>query len=156
MSTALAIETRSWGPATINPFPRARRRHGSTSRQAVSEQLASEGGEVINLADVLERAVDLNLNTAMRCDVRLHCYCLDELPVYGDERALLSEVDAMLAYAVSNAVWGSRVTCEAEMKDGRVALRVWFARPASNPGSNDWAIADGELLSSWPIAAARF
>ena len=156
MSTALAIETRSWGPATIYPLRRARRRCGSTNHQAVSDQLASEGGEAINLADVLERAVEFNLNTAMRCDVRLHCCCLDELPVYGDERALLSEIDAMLAYAVSNAVWGSRVTCETESIDGRVALRVWFARPASNPGSNDWAIADGELLSSWPIAPVRF
>ena len=152
MSAALACEALDWGPATVIPVPPRRR---MARRRAETIEPWCERCEVVDLADIVERAVEFSREAARRCDVRLQCYCLDQLPVCGSEPALLDQIAAMLADAVSNAVWGSRVACEAEAKDGRAWLRIWFARPASNPGSNDWAIEDGEMLSSWTIAPSH-
>ena len=154
MSTTLALDTRTWVPATILPFPRIKRRRRSQRGTPRPEPIVRGGGEIINLADILERAIERQLDAAMQCDVRLHCCCLDELPVHGAEVAMLAEIGTMLAGAMSNAVWGSRVACEADIQNGRAVLRIWFARPATHNGSNDWAIEDREIVSSWPIAPA--
>ena len=62
---------------------------------------------IVNLAEVLEMSVAFNRNAAGGRGVRLHCYSLDQLPVQGEQYALLDVLDRLIGSAVRDALWGT-------------------------------------------------
>jgi hypothetical protein len=108
-----------------------------------------------DLADALEMAVELNRNGASQRGVRLHCYCLGELPVAGSFHALLDELDRMLTSIVARATWGSLVVCEAAPCGRKIELRISFARDASDEAPSPLAITLETHAVTWPRSPRR-
>lgn len=107
---------------------------------------------VADIADALDLAVESNRDAARERDVRIACAVLDPLPVVTDEHALVRAMDAMLASAIANCVWGSRIECSAVPLRDRIVVRIRFLKPGAD--QSPWTVDDGELCSAWLSAAA--
>jgi hypothetical protein len=139
MSNAQAAHicpTRGWRPANAAALDRTRA--GGRMR----------ANSIVNLADILEMAVAFNRNVARNRDVRLHCYSLDQLPVQGEEYALLDVLDRVIGSAVRDALWSSLVVCEAGLSTSKTVVRIRYARPSSDCDAS--AITWTEVIRTWP------
>lgn len=106
---------------------------------------------IVDLADAIDQAVELNRNRAVERDVRIACVVLDPLPVLADEYALADALDGMLANAIANTVWGSRIELRTGLVRERVVVRIRFLKPGSD--QSPWSVDDGELCGTWPAAS---
>lgn len=104
-----------------------------------------------DLADVLPQAVELARNRAAARDLRVHCYCLDSLPVAAEAHELLGTLDAMLAMASDLAAWGSLIVCQTGIENGDVTLRIEFA-VAEELSNGQTAIVQSDVSRVWPRA----
>lgn len=112
---------------------------------------AAPQATVTDLADALERAIEMSRDAAEERDVRIACAVLDPLPVETDDASLDAALQAMLGSAIAHCVWGSRIQCEPVRVRGRVALRIRFLKPGTDQAP--WSADDGEICGTWVSAA---
>ena len=143
MSHLTAVRTAPAGKTKARK-PRGKARVKSRSECPVAS--------VADIADALDQAVEANRDAARERDVRIACAVLDPLPVVADDQALLGAMDAMLASAIANCVWGSRIECSAVPLRDRIVVRIRFLKPGAD--QSPWAVDDGELCGAWLSATA--
>ena len=101
-----------------------------------------QSDSAFDLTEVLAMAVELNRNIAMRHGVRVHCYCLDQVLSGVRQHEQLQRFDAILGCAIQNAQFGSLITGQAGIRNGRIELDIRYARPTLTGASSmmelDW------------------
>lgn len=101
-----------------------------------------QSDSALDLTEVLAMAVELNRNNAIRHGVRVHCYSLDQVLSGVSQDEQLQRFDAILGRAVQNAQFGSLITGQAGIRNGRIELHIRYARPTLTGASSmmelDW------------------
>ncbi len=78
----------------------------------------------VQLPDVLETVVALNEPAAQNRNVRLHCYSVEPLEVWGDEHLLHEAIDNLVSNAIKHTRPGGLVLCEAAVHEDDVLVRI--------------------------------
>lgn len=79
---------------------------------------------LVNITDVMERAVSLNQPTADRRNVALNLVEAGPLTLSGDECLLLQASENLISNAVKYSPAGGTVTCSVEQHENLVAIRI--------------------------------
>ena len=79
---------------------------------------------LVDMNDVVEKAMALNQPVAESRSVKLHCYSVDPLTLWGDERLLLQAVENLVSNAVKHSKSGETVMLEATKSGGQVVIQI--------------------------------